>query len=59
MLYLIVGFSCLLIGAGLVRYGIGLGVKIVHRTKEGLPVFGKEEEPTEQTHTGEYDEVEE
>lgn len=54
MLYLIVAISCLLTGAGLVRYGIGLGVKIVQRTSEGLPVFGKDEEPTEQTHT--YDE---
>ena len=55
MLYLIVGLSCLIIGAGLVRYGIGLGVKITERTKEGVPVFGKDAEPTEQSHT--YDEV--
>lgn len=59
MLYLIVGLSCLLIGAGLVRYGIGLGVKIVEKTREDVPVFGKDAEPTEQTHTGDYDEVEE
>lgn len=59
MLYLIVGLSCLLIGAGLVRYGIGLGTKIVERTREDVPVFGKDIEPTEQTHTGDYDEVEE
>lgn len=56
MLYLIIAISCLLTGAGLVRYGIGLGTKIVERTRDSLPVFGKDEEPTEQTHT--YDEVE-
>ena len=56
MLYLIVGLSCLITGAGLVRYGIGLGTKIVERTKEGLPAFGKEEEPIEQTHTYEVEE---
>lgn len=61
MLYLIVGLSCLIVGAGLVRYGIGLGVKIVERTREDSPVFGKDAVPTEQSHTGDYeeDEVEE
>lgn len=59
LLYLIVGLSCLLIGAGLVRYGIGLGTRIIYRTKEDLPVFGKVDEPIEQTHTGDYDEVKE
>ena len=29
-------FTCL--GAGLVRYGMGLGTKIVYQTKEGLPL---------------------
>lgn len=42
----------------LIRYGIGLGTRIVYRTKEDLPAFGKVDEPTEQTHTGDY-EVEE
>lgn len=56
MLYLITGLSCLLIGAGLVRYGIGLGVKIVERTKEDSPVFGKDAVPIEQTHTYEVEE---
>ena len=42
-------------GAGLVRYGIGLGVKITEKTREDLPVFDKSAEPTEQSHT--YDEV--
>lgn len=45
-------------GVIFVRYGIGLGAKIVERTKEGLPVFGRDAEPTEQSHTGDY-EVEE
>ena len=59
MLYPTIVFSLgLLSGAILVRYGIGLGTKIVERTKEGLPVFGEDAEPTEQTHTGDY-EVEE
>lgn len=58
MLYLIVGLSCLITGAGLVRYGINLGVKIVEKTREDLPVFSKSAEPTEQTHTGDF-EVEE
>lgn len=49
----------LLIGAGLVRYGIGLGTRIVERAKEGLPAFGKEEEPIEQNHTGDQDYEEE
>jgi len=48
----------LLAGAILVRYGIGLGTKIVERTKEELPVFGKDAEPVEQSHTGD-NEVEE
>jgi len=42
-------------GAVLVRYGIGIGTKIVERTREDLPVFGKDGEPTEQSHTGSYE----
>lgn len=49
--------SGIVIGAA-IRYGIGLGTRIVYRTKEDLPAFGKMDEPTEQTHTGNYDEVE-
>jgi len=59
LLYLIIGLSCLITGAGLVRYGIGLGVKITERTREGMPVFGKDTEPIEQSHTGDFAEVEE
>jgi hypothetical protein len=42
----------------LIRYGIGLGTRIVYRTKEGLPAFGKEDEPIEQSHTYEAEEDE-
>lgn len=63
MLYLIIFNAGLVSGLVsaliLIRYGIGLGARLVYRTKEGLPAFGKVEEPTEQTHTGDYDEVEE
>lgn len=39
-------------GVVLVRYGIGLGTKIVQRTQDGLPAFGRDEPPITQTHTG-------
>ena len=45
----------------MIRYGIGLGTRIVYRTKEDLPAFGKiDDEPIEQSHVGGlgYDEVE-
>jgi hypothetical protein len=61
-MYLIIFSAGLIIGLIssliLIRYGIGLGTRIVYRTKENLPVFGKDEMPVEQTHTGSYDEVE-
>ena len=50
------------LGVAFLRYGIGLGTRIVYRTKENLPAFGRmEDEPIEQSHTGEgeYSEVEE
>lgn len=63
MNYLLVAISSILFGGILIavtiRYGIGLGTRIVYRAKEDLPIFGKVDEPTEQTHTGDYDEVEE
>lgn len=60
MYNLLIGYSLGVVTAlVLIRYGIGLGTKIVYRAKENLPIFGKEEEPTTQTHTGDYDGVEE
>jgi len=43
----------------LIRYGIGISARIIYRTKEDLPAFGKVAEPVTQTHTGDFDEVEE
>lgn len=35
-----------------IRYGIGLGVKMVEKARDGDPVFGKDGPPITQTHTG-------
>lgn len=59
MYNLLIGISIgIVISLALIRYGIGLGTRIVYRAKEDLPVFGKDVEPTEQTHTGDYEEEE-
>lgn len=47
----------LILGAGLVRYGIGLGARIVNKTTDGLPAFGGPG-PVLPSHTGEVDEKE-
>lgn len=63
MKQVLIAVSSFLIGgisiAVAIRYGIGIGTRIVYRTREDLPAFGKIDEPTTQTHTGDYDEVEE
>lgn len=43
----------MIVGAVLVRYGIGLGAKIIYKTREDLPLNGETAEPTEQDYTGE------
>jgi len=40
-----------IIGAVLVRYGIGLGTKIIYQVKEDLPILGKDMKPTDQAYS--------
>jgi hypothetical protein len=45
--------SGIIMGAVLVRYGISLGARIVYKTSENLPAFGKDDdEPVSQAHAG-------
>ena len=44
-------FVGIVIGAGLVRYGIGLGYRMVYQVKEDIPTLNGKEEPTEQDFT--------
>jgi len=48
----------LLSGVILTRYGVGLGGRIIQRTADGLPAFGKDEAPITQTHTSGIEEEE-
>jgi hypothetical protein len=48
--------SGLILGAGLVRYGIGLGARIVNKTADGLPAFGGPG-PALPSHVGEDKEI--
>jgi hypothetical protein len=41
------------IGAGLVRYGIALGTKIIYQIKDDQPLDGKNALPIEQEFAGE------
>lgn len=47
--YLLTGIA---IGVVIVRYGIGLGCKIVYQVKEDEPFWGENAEPIEQDQTG-------
>jgi len=46
------------VGVGVMRYGISLGIKIVHQTRENMPL-DYEPKPLEQENTEEYAEEEE
>lgn len=39
VIFFVIGLAC---GAFLVRYGIGIGAKLIYQTKEDLPLLTKE-----------------
>jgi len=49
-------FGCIVTGVSM-RYGIGLGTRIVNRTQDGLPAFGRDEPPMLQSHTNGIEDV--